>query len=313
MQRKLTLSQLELLLAIEACGSIGGAARQQRLTQSAASQSLTTLEKTLGLPLFTRNASGAVSTAFAQSILQDARQAVSAAQRIVQIAERAEKRQRRNPTRFSIAAIPSIADTLLPKWSRLLHRLYPDLKISLYQGTHLEVSDWVKLGITDAGINALKESQPESQAENLQSSPLKQETLLITMRRDHPLMKRQQLTLQDAALQTIIMAAGSEHIMLPIFEEAGLPAPQSIRTQDVTTALNMVRQGLGITILAEKTFPQADFYDLRLRAFEPSLCRTLQLIRRADNPHEEACAALVKIITGIVAKPENSSVNRSAR
>lgn len=62
MQRKLTIPQLELLLAVAGCGSIGKAARQLHLTQSAASQSLASLEKTRGLPLFTRTASGIIPT-----------------------------------------------------------------------------------------------------------------------------------------------------------------------------------------------------------------------------------------------------------
>ncbi|RBO95566.1 LysR family transcriptional regulator [Pseudochrobactrum asaccharolyticum] len=292
MQRKLTLSQLELLLAIAGCGSIGKAARQLHLTQSAASQSLASLEKVLGLPLFTRTAAGVSPTAFAQSILPDARNAIDAAQRIVKSAETAEQHQRRHPHRFSIAAIPSIAETLLPQWSKQLQRLFPGLEISLYQGTHLEVRDWVKQGITDSGITALAQHL----ADDLIHQPLQQQELLAVIRRDAPLMRQNKLTLSDAAQQTIIMAAGSEHIMLPLFQEANLAEPQTIITQDVPTALNMVRQGLGITILARETFPQADYRDLRLRSLEPALFRTLQLIAQKNNPHPAIYEALATII-----------------
>ena len=292
MQRKLTLSQLELLLAISDCGSIGKAARNLHLTQSAASQSLASLEKALGLPLFTRTASGVTPTAFAQSILPDARSAIDAAQRILKTTEAAENQQCQSQYRFSIAAIPSIAATLLPQWCKQLQRLFPKLEISLYQGTHLEVRDWVKQGITDSGITALAQHLPD----DLIRQPLQQQELLAVIRRDAPLMRLTKLTLQDAAQQTIIMAAGSEHIMLPLFEEAALPEPQTIITQDVPTALNMVRQGLGMTILARETFPQADYHDLRLRSLEPSLYRTLQLIARKNNPHLAIYAALSEII-----------------
>lgn len=296
MQRKLTLSQLELLLTIATCGSIGQAARQLHLTQSAASQSLASLEKILGSPLFTRTASGVTPTAFAQNILPDARNAVDAAQRILKTAETAENQQRHQPHRFSIAAIPSIAETWLPQWRKQLQRLFPKLEISLYQGTHLEVSDWVKQGITDSGITALAQHLTD----NLMYQVLKQEELLAVIRRDASLMHQPALTLENAALQTIIMAAGSEHIMLPLFQEANLPEPLTIITQDVPTALNMVRQGLGITILARETFPQADFHDLRLRSLEPALYRTLQLIAQKDMSQPGIYAALSTLImTGI--------------
>ena len=293
MQRKLTLSQLELLLTVAASGSIGKAARHLHLTQSAASQSLASLEKTLGLPLFTRTASGVTLTAFAQSILTDAQNAIEAAQRIVKTAETAERQQRNYPYRFSIAAIPSIAETLLPQWSKQLQRLFPKLEISLYQGTHLEVRDWVIQGITDSGITALAQHLPD----NLIRQQLQQQELLAVIRRDAPLMRLPNLTLPDVTQQTVIMAAGSEHIMLPLFQEANLSEPQTIITQDVPTALNMVRQGLGITILARETFPQADFHDLRLRSLEPALYRTLQLIAQKDNPHLAIYEALSTIIT----------------
>lgn len=303
MQRKLTLSQLELIITIAVCGSIGKAARRLLLTQSAASQSLASLEKTLGLPLFTRTVSGVTPTAFAQSILPEAKHAVDAAQRILQIAESAENRQNQRPQRFSIAAIPSIAETLLPQWRRQLLQLFPKLEISLYQGTHLEVSNWVRQGITDAGITALPAGLPDE----LISQPLRQEELLAIIRRDDPLLRLPHLTLQDATQRTVIMAAGSEHVMLPLFQGANMPAPETIMTQDITTALNMVRQGLGITILAANTFPQADYHELRLRSFSPVLCRTLQLIRRQDNPQTDIFTALSQLMTKAISPTNEQS------
>ncbi len=293
MQRKITLSQLELILTIEACGSIGNAARQLHLTQSAASQSLAALEKTLGLPLFTRSANGVTSTAFARSLFDDARMAVDAAGRIVQKAKDAETILHDRPAGFSIAAIPSIAQKQLPLWRKQLQRLFPALDIPLYQGNHLEVSDWVKNGITDAGLTAL-EATPQ---DDLSSTVLRQEELLIVAQRHDPLLRQPEFPLQDVAAQTIIMAAGSEYIMQPLFHNAGLPLPAMIRTQDIATALNMVRQGLGITIIAEKTFPQADFHDLRLRSTQPPCYRTLRLIHLPDHPQQDIIRALTNIIT----------------
>lgn len=292
MQRKLNLSQLELILAIESCGSIGKAARQLNLTQSAASQSLAALEKVLGLPLFTRTPSGVTSTAFAQTILPDAQHAVDAANRILTTAEAAETDFRQTTSRFSIAAIPSIAEHLLPLWSKQLQRLFPKLEISLYQGNHLEVSDWVKQGITDAGFTALQDLHHK----NLRSQIVKQEELIVVMQRHNPLLRLPKLTLQDVASATMIMAAGSEHIMLPLFKQIGLSAPAMIQTQDITTALNMVRQDLGLTIIAANTFPQADFHDLRMRSAEPACYRTLHVIHLTSNPQQDVLRELSKII-----------------
>lgn len=292
MQRKLNFSQLELILAIDRCGSIGKAARQLNITQSAASQSLATLEKALGLPLFTRTASGVTGTAFARTLMPDAQMAVDAANRILQTAEAAETNLHQTAQCFSIAAIPSIAERLLPHWSKQLQRLFPKLKISLYQGNHLEVSDWVKQGITDAGFTALYDPDQE----NIRSQIVRQEELLFVIHRHNSLLRQPELTLQSLATETMIMAAGSEYIMLPLFKQAGVQQPVMIQTQDIVTALNMVRQGLGLTTLARNTFLQADFHDLRLRSAEPPCKRTLQLIHLANNAQQDILAAFSAII-----------------
>lgn len=85
MQRKLNLSQHELILAIESCGSIGKAARQLNLTQS-----------------------GVTSTAFVQTTLPDAQHAVDAA----------ETEFRQTTSRFSIAAM----EKTTPKLEILLYQ-----------------------------------------------------------------------------------------------------------------------------------------------------------------------------------------------
>ncbi len=109
---KISLVQLRLLEAVAETGSVGAAARKLGLTQSGASQALATLEKILGLDLLARKRDGAMLTAFAQTILDDARSALSAVDRIE---AQARKMVTNAPDRLRVAAIPSQLEYVVPE------------------------------------------------------------------------------------------------------------------------------------------------------------------------------------------------------
>jgi len=76
----LTLDQLRVLAAVADCGSFSAAARQLGRVQSAISQSVQSLETTLGIALFDRSARTAVLSEAGRVVLADARQMLRGAE-----------------------------------------------------------------------------------------------------------------------------------------------------------------------------------------------------------------------------------------
>ena len=271
---KISLVQLRLLEAVAETGSVGAAARRLRLTQSGASQAIATLEKILGIDVLARKRDGAALTAFGQSILADAKAALAAIDRI-ELQARCSASDA--PERLRVAAIPSQLEYVLPGLRKSFQRLYPGIDFSAFEGGHDDVSLWVRDGIADLGITSLP--TPE-----LEAREVGREELVVVGRRDDPFMRNDTIAAEDLRDRQLIAAAGCEMIIDRIIRGDGETRSEQVRTRDVATVLEMVRHGIGTTLLSEISLPGADLHGLRARRLDPSTFRTVYIVFRADSP-----------------------------
>jgi len=271
---KISLVQLRLLEAVAETGSVGAAARRLRLTQSGASQAIATLEKILGVDVLARKRDGAALTAFGQSILADAKAALAAIDRIELQARCSASGA---PERLRVAAIPSQLEYVLPGLRKSFQRLYPGIDFSAFEGGHDDVSLWVRDGIADLGITSLP--TPE-----LEAREVGREELVVVGRRDDPFMRNDTIAAEDLRDRQLIAAAGCEMIIDRIIHGDGEMRSEQVRTRDVATVLEMVRHGIGTTLLSEISLPGADLHGLRARRLDPPTFRTVYIVFRADSP-----------------------------
>lgn len=271
---KISLVQLRLLEAVAETGSVGAAARRLRLTQSGASQAIATLEKILGVEVLARKRDGAALTAFGQSILADAKAALQAIDRIE---VQARCRASGAPERLRVAAIPSQLQYVLPGLRKTFQRLYPGIEFSAFEGGHDDVSLWVRDGIAELGITSLP--TPE-----LEAREVGREELVVVGRRDDPFMRNDTVAAEELRNRQLIAAAGCEMIIDRIIHGDGETRSEQVRTRDVATVLEMVRHGIGTTLLSEISLPDADLHGLRARRLNPPTFRTVYIVFRADSP-----------------------------
>ncbi|KAB2676122.1 LysR family transcriptional regulator [Brucella tritici] len=271
---KISLVQLRLLEAVAETGSVGAAARRLRLTQSGASQAIATLEKILGIDVLARKRDGAALTAFGQSILADAKAALAAIDRIELQARCSASGA---PERLRVAAIPSQLEYVLPGLRKSFQRLYPGIDFSAFEGGHDDVSLWVRDGIADLGITSLP--TPE-----LEAREVGREELVVVGRRDDPFMRNDTIAAEDLRDRQLIAAAGCEMIIDRIIHGDGETRSEQVRTRDVATVLEMVRHGIGTTLLSEISLPGADLHGLRARRLDPPTFRTVYIVFRVDSP-----------------------------
>ena len=271
---KISLVQLRLLEAVAETGSVGAAARRVRLTQSGASQAIATLEKILGIDVLARKRDGAALTAFGQSILADARAALQA---VVRIELQARCSASGAPERLRVAAIPSQLEYVLPGLRKTFQRLYPGIEFSAFEGGHDDVTLWVRDGIADLGITSLP-------APDLEARKVGREELVVVGRRDDPFMRSDTIAAEDLRDRQLIAAAGCEMIIDRIIHGDGETRSEQVRTRDVATVLEMVRHGIGTTLLSEISLPGADLNGLRARRLDPPTFRTVYIVFRGDSP-----------------------------
>jgi molybdate transport repressor ModE-like protein len=107
------LSALEVLSAIAKTGSLSASGREVGISQQAVSARLTSIESQIGVRLVTRTTRGTQLTPAGEVVAEWADQVLDVAQRVdVGLASLGAERR----TRLRVAASPTMAEQLLPRW-----------------------------------------------------------------------------------------------------------------------------------------------------------------------------------------------------
>ena len=126
---RLTLDQLRILIAIAETGSFSAAARRLGRVQSAISQSVQSLEATLGLALFDRSSKIPLLSEAGQAILTDAHSLVHGADLL---RARAESIANDIEPELTLAVDPVFPTHILMESLSALDRAFPQLPILLF-------------------------------------------------------------------------------------------------------------------------------------------------------------------------------------
>lgn len=126
---RLTLDQLRILIAIAETGSFSAAARRLGRVQSAVSQSVQSLEATLGLELFDRAGKIPTLSEAGQAILSDARNLVHGADLL---RARAESIANDIEPELTLAVDPVFPTRILMESLSALDRAFPQLPVLLF-------------------------------------------------------------------------------------------------------------------------------------------------------------------------------------
>jgi DNA-binding transcriptional LysR family regulator len=284
---KISLSQVSFLLAVNEAGSISEAARRLGMTQSGLSQGLIALERELGAALLARSREGVALTSLGHSVITQARIISNAIERIEAQAKFARSSIE---SVLRVASVPSVAKRLLPGWRRTFQRLYPETAITVLEGHHIEVGDWVHRGIADLGFAALTPG-------NLAAEHIRDEPLFVVARRGHRALGADAVSMATLAQETLITGGfGCEPVFRSLFTQAGLQLPNMIQAQDVGTALEIARQGFGVCLLPDTALSGTDILDLRSRPMHASVRRRLYLLARDGDIAANPASRFLQII-----------------
>ncbi len=277
-----SLSHLRVLNAAIERGSFSAAAEEIGITQSGVSQSIKHLEATLGAHLLIRHRDGVAPTELGKAVLADARLALQAIERIRQACSAAKG----VPSgRIRLGSISSVAARMLPSILARFRRQYPGVRIDLIEGTDTEIGEWVENAVVDLGLTG--ETTP-----NVLASPVAEDDFVLVVGARHRLAGRRSVRLADIAQEPFLMStSGCEPAIRRVFDAAGINPPIAFRVRDPEALVNMVGQGLGVTIMPQLSIPD------RVRgvvcvSIQPRQERRIVAITRYDQPEMPAVAIL---------------------
>lgn len=236
--------------------NVSATAESLHTSQPGISKQVRLLEDELGVPVFTRNGKHLSEiTSAGKQIVGLASEILQKVENIKQVAQ--ESRDKRKGT-LSIATTHTQARYALPNVVQRFRNLYPDVSLTMHQGTPMQISDMASRGIADIAIA----TEALEVFENLIMLPCYQWNRCILVQQDHPLLERDILTLSNVAefpIITYVFGFTGRSRLDEAFDRNNLHPRVVLTAVDADVIKTYVRLGLGIGIIARMAYdPEAD-------------------------------------------------------
>ena len=274
--------EVQVFLEVAARGSFSRAAEASGLSQPAVSRAIGRLEQRLNIRLFDRTTREVVLTPLGQTFLP-------IAQRVVRDLTVSLDELRSYVSsvvgHVTVAALPSVAATLLPQALRRFHSDYPAVTIAILDSFQDNVAGAVAQGAADFGISV----RPSKDAQ-LDFVPLVQDRFFAVLHRDDPLVSAK-VRWNDLFAQPFIAMRSMTSVRCLTDEVAadlGLKSEPPLQASHPATAGAMIEAGLGVSALPELTLKLLSSGALVTRPLiEPITTRTLGVLTRSGRtlPH----------------------------
>ncbi|GEM45654.1 LysR family transcriptional regulator [Deinococcus cellulosilyticus] len=266
--------QLAGFVRIVDAGSFTLAAEQLRITQSALSHAIASLEKELQVTLLQRDRQGARPTEAGERLLPHVREILARLERI--------RHEARNTTgllsgRVRIGSIPSATVDFLPRAIAAFSRQHPNIDLVMLEEPsqgHGRLLDWLTSHTIDLALIELPLAE-------FDTVPLMDDELCAVLPADSPLAELEAVPMQElVGLPFVLSRYSSEPLIHQAFQGAGEMPDIRFEVQDLGTLISLVREGLGISLVPRLALPKTP-EGLALRSVSPRIERRLGFLVRS--------------------------------
>jgi len=219
---ELELRHLRVFAAVVDAGTHTRAARALGISQSTVSETLSALERTLGVELFRKAAKGAPAlTPSGEVLLEYARRMFALSSELVGALADASTRVKAT---LVVSAVESIGAYVLPSRLAALRARWPAVRVEVLTGSCGEIRERVAAGESDLGLPLEPETGPEAGPGVI----LAKARLLILGAPTHPLARRVAAADELRRCDFYMCDAGGNYhqTLRQHFEAAGLPPPR---------------------------------------------------------------------------------------
>lgn len=260
-------SYFAFIKAVE-LGSFTKAAEHLGYTQSAISQLIQTIEKDLNTKLIIRSRAGIELTPDGKEYLPYIQQICQACS---ELEEKKKVMQGLDRAVIKIGTISSIAINFLPVWMKKFKQEFPSVQFELFTGDYSEIEQMISKGFVDFGF-----VNPEV-ITSLQNMPITQDEMVACVPKEHALSKQKSISLEQLEQESFILVQeGSRSAALQLFSEQGLTPKIDFTVQDDDAVIEMIAEGLGVTIIPSLILRYED-ERVAIKSLNPKRLRTISL------------------------------------
>ncbi len=288
-----TPRDLDIFLVLAETGSFRRTAAQVHLSQSAVSGVVARLEESLGTRLFDRTTRSVHLTAAGQVFVEQAQllnaQTHEAVQRVLHITQI-------QSGKVSLAALPSLAATVVPRVMARYAEQHPEIALQLHDTLSGPAFDLVRAGTVDFALTAANPDYAD-----LDYTPLSADGCVLLSPLNHRLAngKTPLNWLQVAELTHISMPlpASVRQYANAAFIEHRIAFQPRYEVEHIATIHAMVKAGLGVAALPElaAAFVQQEGVVTR-RLTGPDIQRPLGVVTRRNRSLSPAAQEMVRML-----------------
>ncbi|OCT13596.1 LysR family transcriptional regulator [Paenibacillus pectinilyticus] len=270
------------------------AAEKLGITQPTLSHQIKALENELNVRLFDRIGKKTMITEAGMILYQNCHKALGS---LANAREQIQELQKVERGTLSIGALPGELNELVSSLLIDFHRNYPNIRIKLI--AHEDVVERVLQNELDFALSILPVED-----DKLVIKPLYREAFYFVTTANHPLSGYQQINLEEVVTTPIVMFPETHRCRQLIdftCKKEGLELKPFIETTTIDSLFNLVRSGIGATILSNTLIEMQQYEDLIIIPIvNPRLCREVAIVYHKDKYVGQAASGFIELILSYI-------------
>ncbi|MEV4568596.1 LysR family transcriptional regulator [Nonomuraea sp. NPDC049419] len=286
----MSLRQYEYALAVAEEGSVTAAAEVLRVAQPSVSQQIRTLERELGVALFTRMPTGLVPTVAGRAFLREAQVAVTAARRARAMARAGADEQLAGE--LLVAAQMGLGARQLPSALAKLRRRFPRLEVTVFEEPNpAELERLGRRGVLDLVLVASTCDEGGADAYHLGD-----EEFVVVLGAGHRLLAADRVELRELEGEPWIRfdrESALDAVLRDVLRDNRMAPSTVARVTQTATAVRWAAHGLGVTLVPASAVPHG--YEQLARPVSPVVSQpVIAGLRLGAGPAETALLELLQ-------------------
>lgn len=278
--------------------SIAVAADKLFVSSSAISQAITGLEKELKMKLFDRSRQGTLPTEDGKWMLP---KLMELYQKTLDVKQEARDRQSELNGKLTVATVPGVFMTLLPKIFTQFKREHPKVHCQIIESENPKVMERVIKKEVDLGFIAMtNEIKEKSEILHIQPLPVSSNYYLIVNEKS-PFASFEELSIHH--LQNTPFIFYGDEFFINLLHEFSTFEPQILFSSYNSEVIKKsVIEGLGVSILSDLMLKEDPYIvsgqlkAIKLTDYPFNMVVTYSLIYRTDCPNKKIIESLLKLM-----------------
>jgi len=291
----INLRQLRAFVSIGRLGSFTKAADALHATQPALSAQIRELEDALGVKLFDRSTRSVTLKQAGEDLLPVVDNVLGDLGSVV---ARARDVARRNTGRVTIAALPSLAATLMPTAVAQMRARHPGITVVIKDALAERIIGLIRADEVDLALTSAPPIDPQ-----LQFTALLTDRMVAVLPNGHPLAEAKIVRLADLLASPMVLMdrdSSVRRIVDAACASIGRMAEPAFEAAYMSTAIGLVRAGLGATLLPSSAAELRATSDLTIRDLDtPRIERELGVLKQRRRAYSPAAEAFVAVLTAL--------------